>query len=191
MMTPVTKSKIARDVVLVAAASAATYYKKRSDRRCDRRFQSRGSRWGSRTRIRTRRSVNEVFEILGPSYFRRALRMTYSSFKKLELKLEGYIVAASKKYPTRSRHIINGPIYPAVRLACALRYFAGGSPLDIMGLFSVGHTDVLDSVWFIVDAINTHPEFKLQYPDSRQIQNQLQQDSEPSLEQILIAVPAH
>jgi hypothetical protein len=42
-----------------------------------------------------------------------------------------------------------------------------------MGLFSVGHTDVLDSVWFIVDAINTHPEFKLQYPDSRQIQESI------------------
>jgi hypothetical protein len=113
-----------------------------------------------------RRTVDEVLELLGPIYFKRAFRMSPSSFKKLAQKLSLYIASCSKKFPTRSSHCVNGPIYPEIRLGCAIRYFAGGAPPDIMALFGVGHTDVLESVWNVVDAMNSHPEFKLQYPDS-------------------------
>jgi hypothetical protein len=168
----ITKNKKSRQVgsAVQAVAAAAIKYKRTLERRWDRRYQCPGSRLGSRTRIRKRRTVEEVFEILGDQYFKRAFRMSYRSFKKLARVLKGHIISASKKYPTRTRHCPNGPIFPDLRLACALRYFAGGLPLDIMGLLGVGHSDVLDSVWHVVDAANRHPDFKLEYPASAQQQ---------------------
>ena len=50
-----------------------------------------------------------------------------------------------------------------MHLACALRYFAGGSPYDIMATFGISHTDVMDSVWYVVHAVNTTSEFKIEY----------------------------
>jgi hypothetical protein len=155
-MTLSKNTRVALCAVQTVAAAAIKY--KRTPR-----FQCPGSRLGSRTRIRKRRTVEEVFEILGGQYFKRAFRMTYKSFKKLSTMLRGHVVSAAKKQPSRSRHCPNGAISAELRLACALRYFAGGSPLDIIGLLGVGHTDILDSVWFVVDAVNMHPNFKLQY----------------------------
>jgi hypothetical protein len=63
--------------------------------------------------------------------------------------------------------IPNGPVTTSVRLACALRYFAGGSPYDIMSVYGVSHTIVLDSVWCVVDAVNQLPNFHIEYPRSR------------------------
>jgi len=50
-----------------------------------------------------------------------------------------------------------------VRLACALRYIAGGLPYDIMAKYGISHTDVMDSVWYVVIAVNTTSEFKIEY----------------------------
>jgi hypothetical protein len=36
----------------------------------------------------------------------------------------------------------------------ALRWFAGGDPLDIMQVHGVGHDEVSTSVWDVVDAVN-------------------------------------
>ena len=63
--------------------------------------------------------------------------------------------------------IPNGLVTASVRLACALRYFAGGSPYDIMSVYGVSHTIVLDSVWCVVDAVNQLPNFHIEYPRSR------------------------
>ena len=63
--------------------------------------------------------------------------------------------------------IPNGPVTTSVRLACALRYIAGGSPYDIMSVYGVSHTIVLDSVWCVVDAVNQLPNFHIEYPRSR------------------------
>ena len=57
--------------------------------------------------------------------------------------------------------IPNGSISKSVRLACALRYYGGGSPHDLMSNFGISHMDVMDSVWFVVDAVNSTAEFKL------------------------------
>ena len=68
-----------------AAAIAAVAYlddKKAGNRRC------------LRARPRMRRSVEEIYESLGPTYFRRAYRMTYESFLKLHQKLQEGILHA-------------------------------------------------------------------------------------------------
>jgi hypothetical protein len=165
----VTKRSTACVAVLSAAAAAtARIHEKHLRRRWHRRVQIRGTRYGCQTRIRVRRTVDEVFEILGPTYFKRAFRMSHDSFKKLATKLGPGISSACQKHATsggsRFRH--NGPITSDIRLGCAIRYFAGGAPVDIVGLFGLGHTDVLNSVWYVVDAVHQHPDFGIEYPES-------------------------
>jgi tRNA(Phe) wybutosine-synthesizing methylase Tyw3 len=51
----------------------------------------------------------------------------------------------------------NGPILLQVRLACALRYFAGGSVLyNIATTCGISHTSVHNSVNYVVEAVNQH-----------------------------------
>ncbi len=40
------------------------------------------------------------------------------------------------------QHVPNGRISKSVRLACALRYFAGGSPYNIMCKYGVSHSNI-------------------------------------------------
>jgi hypothetical protein len=64
--------------------------------------------------------VEDIYEQLGPTYFKRAYRMKYSSFKKLARKLHHGIMRASGKNHFSRNYIHNGPITPSVCLACAL-----------------------------------------------------------------------
>ncbi len=59
-----------------------------------------------------------------------------------------------------------GPILPSVRLACALQYFDGGASYDIVTSFGVAPFEVLESVWDMVNAINTSHGFKIDFPQS-------------------------
>ncbi len=104
--------------------------------------------------------------------------MTYESFCCLHKKIKFGIQAAARrlqKYINRGSRgenyvpppIPNGPVCTSVRLACALRYFAGGSPYDIMSVYGVSHTIILDSVWCVVEAVNQLPEFHIEYPRSQ------------------------
>jgi hypothetical protein len=58
-------------------------------------------------------------------------------------------------------------------LGCALQYFAGGSPYDLVVKFGISHTEVLDSVWFVIKAINKHEEFFIEYPADHEKQKQI------------------
>ncbi len=60
----------------------------------------------------------------------------------------------------------NGSVTTSVRLACALRYFAGGLPYDIMVKYGLSHASVYGSVWAVVEAVNTFDEFSIEYPAS-------------------------
>jgi hypothetical protein len=68
-------------------------------------------------RPRRRRSVRDIYNELGPIYFRQAYRMTYQSFKHLAALLRPYIFAACGKQGL-PRYYRNGLISPDVRLAC-------------------------------------------------------------------------
>ena len=65
-----------------------------------------------------------------------------------------------------SFYVPNGPIDCQVRLAMALRYFAGGSYLDILMSHGVGKTDFYNSVWAVVHAVNNANELMLQFPQT-------------------------
>jgi hypothetical protein len=108
-------------------------------------------------RARTRKTIQQVYECLGPRYFRRAYRMTYKAFWILRSLLQegmlaydaGYREAGQRHqqqpgdddnfFDGYSRGNIrppptppNGGIPLSTRLGCALRYFAGASPYDLM-----------------------------------------------------------
>ena len=62
----------------------------------------------------------------------------------------------------------------------AIRYFAGGCPADIMSSHGVGYNDVYNSVWEVVEAINSCKELKITFPDHNeqiQIANRFEQKS--------------
>jgi hypothetical protein len=140
--------------VVANAAAVLAYVTARHPKR--RMMRHKGSAPGRRFRPHTRRSVQDIHKELGKTYFRRAYRMSYTTFKRLAALLCPNIHAACGQKGT-TRFCWNGQISPDVRLACAIRWFAGGSPYDIMTTYGIGHTDTMNSVWYVVDAINKHP----------------------------------
>ncbi len=170
---------------------------------------------------RTRQSVQDIYNCLGPLYFRRAYRMTYDSFCRLHDKLQDKILEkirivgtnkierlqSSKKHEQQKQKrllnlssfsspkqgnfkkkrqqqngnykpppVHNGIISTSVRLACALRYFAGGSAYDLMAKYGISYSSMLESVWYVVDAINSLEEFFIEYPSDHSIQQKIADD---------------
>ena len=64
----------------------------------------------------------------------------------------------------------NGPVSACIQLACALRYFDGGSPYEIMVKYGLSHVSVLESIWAVVEAVNSYDEFSIEYPASETAQ---------------------
>jgi hypothetical protein len=158
--------------VQAAALAAARVVQWRHEQRRQRRPVRR--RIGAHRR--SRNQVEDIYQQLGPTNFKKAYRMKYHSFKRLARKLRNGIIEfslvrkqrnhnSSSSPPKRKyRYVPNGPITSSVRLACALRYFAGGSPYDIMTSYCIGYADMINSVWYVVDAINAYSEFQISYP---------------------------
>ena len=118
--------------------------------------------------------------------------MSYQAFCSLHEKLESGIIESikeaaegrkKKKRSLRRRRRKcnnpkpppppNGDITTSVRLACALRYFSGGSPYDIMSNFGVSHSEMMDSVWYVVDATNRTESFHIKYPEDHAEQRKI------------------
>lgn len=147
----------------------------------------KASRRGKETKSRTRRSVSQVHALQGEYYFRRAHRMSSYSFWKLFRMLEKNIDEAI----LRKRQLVqrgtkktsrngnphpkppNGRIPSSVRLALALRYFAGGAIDDLAPLYEVCPTEVKYSIWYVVEAVGRHPAFAIEYPDDHEQQHQI------------------
>ena len=138
------------------------------------------NRHGKPARERQRRRVAQIYKSLGPIYFRRAYRMTYESFCILHKILDDGIDRAlgQRKHDHRTPPIANGLISTQIRLACALRYFAGGSPYDIMVKYGISHTEIFRSVWSVVDAINRVEKFFIVYPKEHEKQRKIAADFE-------------
>ena len=142
---------------IVANAAAIVVHGVLIRRRRNRRRRSQGFPDVPRRIIwmHQRRTVHNIYNELGAIYFRRAYRMSYKTFRDLALLLGPGIILASGKKQDSKNNLPNGPILPEVRLACALRWFAGGSVYDIMTTYGISHTDALNSCWYIVDAVNS------------------------------------
>jgi hypothetical protein len=138
--------------------------------------RERNGRRRGTTRRRQRTSMHSIFDQMGERCFRRAYRMTFVTFWDLFDILQPNIIEFSKKHrSSRSnwRTGPNGKIPPSVRLGCAIRYFAGGSPYDIMTAMGIGRSEVFKSLWVVVESINKCPELDICFPTDHNEQRQI------------------
>ena len=178
----------------VTGAASYLYYRKRH------REDTRGGRqFGTKHRTRVQRSVESIRDEMGDYLFKRVYMMSYTSFKELHCLLEPLLISVHKEVMdafsarrrqrqrrtlrTRrmssqrwKRYVPNGAIHTTVRLAIALRFFAGGSIYDIAPLYGVGRTDAFASVWMVVEAIHRSNVLRLIFPDNHDEQRQLAQE---------------
>lgn len=130
-------------------------------------------RVGYTHRRRQRRFVRDMFNEYGPTYTRRAYRMKEGTFWKLERILRRHLVkerTARAALLRQSDGARNGRISSAIRVSAALRYFAGGRPDDICLSHGISHSEVFNSIWLVVDAVNSCNELAFQYPTSHDAQ---------------------
>lgn len=179
-------SNISTDMI----GNIAKLYIKRSRERRRNKATMHRTRHGRTARPRERRSVRSHYISMGPTYFRRAYRMEYQSFWKLHDMLEAGIESARLTYRGYTLKggreggsylpppPPNGRIEGSVRLACALRYFAGGSPYDIMAKYGVSYSEMLLSVWYVVEAVNGLRQLDIRYPESAEDQKKIAKEFE-------------
>jgi hypothetical protein len=83
--------------------------------------------------------------------FKLRYRVSYDAFKEL-LSLIGSALNVNQTYAALNKW--GEVVRPQTKLAIALRYFAGGSPLDLELIYHVVKSSVMNCVWLVVDAIN-------------------------------------
>lgn len=132
-------------------------------------------RIGHPHRRRKRRSVESIMDELGPTYARRACRMERESFFTLYSLIKPHLVSPSSSEDTKLKGAKNGLIPGETRHSTAIRYFAGGRPEDICIVHGVSHSEVFNSVWKVVNAVNMCPDLAFQYPSSHEAQREIAQ----------------
>ena len=128
-----------------------------------------GVRTGIKNCKRQRRSVNQIFNEIGRKQFRRAYRMSIESFFQLFKKIKCSLYRAIKFDPSHW-YAPNGRIHPSVRLACALRSFAGAEPIDIACTYGISKTEVHHSVTYVIKAINSCSSMRINFPKDHEEQ---------------------
>ena len=106
---------------------------------------------------------------LTPAEFKLRYRVCADSFYKLL----GILKSALQVDEVRANYIRPGnAIAVETRLAAALRYFAGGDPLDLMLIYCMHKSHVMRCVWQVVDAIHLNLDninFPLDDPEKLQV----------------------
>ena len=128
---------------------------------------------GSKNRRRQHKTVSALFDEYGPIFFRRAFRMDQTSFWTLLDLIEPKMGGKPKRKRGRTP---NGDIANSARLAMAIRYFAGGDPLDICVVFGVTKEAVYRSAWIVVDAIHQTKTLNISYPTKHEEQLKVAQE---------------
>jgi hypothetical protein len=75
--------------------------------------------------------------------------------------------------PEKKRVSPNGNILIEIELSIALRYFAGGSPLDFIGSHGLSFTSIWNCIWRIVVAIIKSDELQIEFPEDHSVQRQI------------------
>ena len=97
---------------------------------------------------------------LTPAEFKLRYRVCADSFYKLL----GILESALQVDEVRANYIRPGnAIAIETRLAAALRYFAGGDPLDLKLIYCMSKQQVMNCVWHVVDAIHLNLD-NIQFP---------------------------
>ena len=99
-------------------------------------------------------SWDEHVQRFSEAQFKLRYRLSFHSFNKLLAILAPSLAVTNEKQACNSRS--DKPVELPTRLAVALRYFAGGDPLDLMLIYGMSKTMVMRCVWRVVDAIHKH-----------------------------------
>ena len=138
----------------------------------ERKTSTRSGRMpGSETLKRQRRDMDKYFHGMDDRLFRRKYRMDKTSFYRLLDIIQDHLPSTGEN--GKFGAVPNGVISKTARLSMALRYCAGGDPLDIGDLHGVGCQEVLNSLWDVVDAIHASPELDIRFPDSHVEQTEI------------------
>ena len=100
--------------------------------------------------------------------FKRKYRMTKDSFFRLLDIVKDHLPSTGEKRPSGATQ--NGHITKMARLSMALRYCAGGDPLDISDIHGVSSDEVPNSLWDVVDAVHASPELDISFPETHTAQ---------------------
>jgi DDE superfamily endonuclease len=137
--------------------------------------KKRGPR--DKARLRVRRTMDSIFKQYGPYYVRRAYRMTEEAFWQLHVLLQPFMTSTRRKPGCRTKKHknggMNGLISTEIRLSAAIRYFAGGRPDDIAISHGIAHSEVFNSVWKVVDAVNACDALAFGFPECHEKQKAL------------------
>ena len=164
------RQQLVNHAVLINSTAACMYYARKRFKKVQKKVIS--SRIGCPSRPRTRKSVKTIFDELGRKAFRRAYRMHLEAFCDLYLKIKKQQWIECK-YNNERKHATNGRIHPTIRLACVLRLFAGGEPIDIACTYGISKTEVHDSFDYVIAAVNSHPALKIEFPSSHEQQHKI------------------
>jgi hypothetical protein len=74
----------------------------------------------------------------------------------------------TKNVPQAKRCRIQGEVKPEVRLAVALRFFAGGQVEDLWLLYDISKTECYKSIWRVIDGVVRCEELAFREPRSEQ-----------------------
>ncbi len=123
---------------------------------------------------RVRIPVSSIFRQLGSYYVPQAYRMDALSFWKLHRLLRPYLggrIHPSSTSKKKNRNgAKNGIISSTIRLAAALWYFAGCSVYSIALIHGISVTEVHQSVWRVVNAVNNCSDLKFEFPEDWEAQ---------------------
>ena len=129
-----------------------------------------GRKEGAETVRRERLDMNKYIAQAEERGFRRRYRMNKDAFWTLLDIIERHLPSTGEK---RKRGAVpNGPISKAARLSMAIRFFAGGDPLDIAEMHGVGEDEPMTSVWDVVDAIHKASELDIKFPETHMEQTE-------------------
>ena len=92
--------------------------------------------------------------------FRLRYRFTFEGFYELLDKICDDLLVHDEELAATAKW--GCVVEPETKLAMALRYLAGGSPLDLRLIYAVSKSYVYDCVWLVVDAVNK--AFPVQFP---------------------------
>ncbi|KAL7483798.1 hypothetical protein ACHAW6_009449 [Cyclotella cf. meneghiniana] len=125
----------------------------------DEQRSLRGRYLGSKNIARTRKQVENLFQLMG-AHQERAYRMNVEQFNELHMQL---LPELSKEFTSKRKrgHTPNGAINTKLRLSAAIRFYAGGSPLDIMLSHGMSRQSIYQSVWGTTDAVNATSSLSL------------------------------
>jgi len=120
---------------------------------------------GSKNIKRERTNMTKYINNTDDKLFRRKYRMNKQAFFTLLDIIEHHLPSTGEKR-NKPGGVPNGVVTKEARLSMAIRYFAGGDPLDIADIHGVSPIEVVRSVWDVVDAIHLSPELKITFPET-------------------------